>query len=228
MRLAALTSGGKDSLFAAFIMHSQGFELKYLITLYPESPESYMFHHPNVRLVEYQARAMSLPLLTKTTKGEKEKEVDDLRKVLSSVKSEIEGIVTGALSSEYQKQRVDITCEELGLVSFAPLWHKAPETLLREMLDAGFKVIITAAAARGLDESWLGRKIDEGCIEDLKDLNRKYGVHMSGEGGEYETLVLDMPIFREKLEIMKGRKKWDGASGTYVVENLRMVGKGMK
>lgn len=223
MRLAALTSGGKDSLFAAYTMVSQGFEIKYLITLYPESPESYMFHHPNVRFVESQARAMGIQLLTKTTKGEKEGEIEDLKRVIGLVKDEIEGVVTGALSSEYQKQRIDVVCEELGLVSFAPLWHKDPEALLKEMLDAGFTVIITSVAAEGLREDWLGRRIDEGCIAELKELNRKYGVHIGGEGGEYETLVLDMPLFREKLEIVEACVEWDGTSGTYAVKDLKMV-----
>jgi ABC transporter with metal-binding/Fe-S-binding domain ATP-binding protein len=223
MKVAALTSGGKDSLFAAYTMVSQGFDIKYLITLYPENPESYMFHHPNVRFVEEQARAMGIQLVTKTTKGEKEGEIEDLKKVIGSVKDEIEGVVTGALSSEYQKQRIDVVCEELGLVSFAPLWHKDPEALLKEMLDAGFTVIITSIAAEGLREDWLGRRIDEGCIAELKELNRKYGVHIGGEGGEYETLVLDMPLFREKLEIVEACVEWDGTSGTYAVKDLKMV-----
>jgi ABC transporter with metal-binding/Fe-S-binding domain ATP-binding protein len=223
MRLAALTSGGKDSLFAAYTMVSQGFELKYLITMYPESPESYMFHHPNVRFVEDQAKAMGIQLLTKTTKGEKEMEVEDLKEGIGSVGAEIDGVVTGAVSSEYQKQRIDVVCEELGLVSFAPLWHKDPEALLREMLDAGFVVIITATAAEGLGADWLGRRIDERCVSELRELNRKYGVHMSGEGGEYETLVLDMPLFREKLEIVEACVEWEGTSGAYAVKDLKRV-----
>lgn len=222
MKLAALTSGGKDSLFAAYAMHSQGHELKYLVTLYPESPESYMFHHPNVRLVEHQARAMRLRLLSTPTKGEKEKELTDLKKILGAVKHEIEGVVTGALASEYQKQRVDAVCEELGLVSHAPLWHNEPEALLREMLSTGFEVIITQVAAEGLSEAWLGRRIDGGCIEDLKKLNKKYKVHIGGEGGEYETLVLDMPLFRKRFEILKARREWEGNSGTLLVEKLRV------
>ncbi len=223
MKVAALTSGGKDSLFAAYTMVSQGFELKYLITMYPESPESYMFHHSNVRFVEDQAKTMGIQLLTKTTLGEKEMEIEDLKKVINSVKSEIEGVVTGALSSEYQKQRIDVVCEELGLVSFAPLWHKDSETLLKEILEAGFAVIITATAAEGLGAGWLGRRVDERCIAELRELNRKYRVHMSGEGGEYETLVLDMPLFREKLEIIEAGVEWEGTSGTYAVKDLKMV-----
>ncbi len=219
MKLAALVSGGKDSLFAAYVMHSQGFEVKYLVTILPEREDSYMFHHPNAHLTRYQADAMEIPLLTKSTKGEEEKELQDLKEIIGSAKDEIEGVVSGALFSEYQKQRIDVVCEELRLVSFAPLWHKNPEMLLREMLEAGFEIIITAVAAQGLNESWLGRRIDEKCIEELKELNKKYKIHISGEGGEFETLVLDMPMFREKLKITKARKEWDGVRGTYVVEN---------
>lgn len=219
MKLAALVSGGKDSLFAAHIMHSQGFEIRYLVALLPEREDSYMFHRPNVHLTQHQAQVMGIPLLTKSTKGEEEKELRDLKEIIGSAKDEIEGVVSGALFSEYQKQRIDVVCEELRLVSFAPLWHKNPEMLLREMLEAGFEIIITAVAAQGLNESWLGRRIDEKCIEELKELNKKYKIHISGEGGEFETLVLDMPMFREKLEITKARKEWDGVRGTYVVEN---------
>lgn len=225
MKLAALVSGGKDSLFAAYIMHSQGFEIKYLVTILPEREDSYMFHHPNAHLTQHQAHAMGIPLLTKSTKGEEEKELRDLKEIIGSAKDEIEGVVSGALFSEYQKQRIDVVCEELRLVSFAPLWHKNPEMLLREMLEAGFEIIITAVAAQGLNESWLGRRIDEKCIEELKELNKKYKIHISGEGGEFETLVLDMPMFREKLKITKARKEWDGVRGTYVVENCNSTDK---
>ncbi|MEE8167474.1 MAG: diphthine--ammonia ligase [Candidatus Hydrothermarchaeales archaeon] len=224
MKLAALTSGGKDSLFAAYIMHSQGFKIKYLLTVLPERSDSYMFHHPSVRLTSYQARAMGIPRLTKGTEGEKEKELEDLKALISSVKGEIEGVVSGALFSKYQKQRVDAICEALNLRSFAPLWHKDPEMLLREMLDAGFEIIITAVAAMGLDENWLGRRIDERCIEDLKDLHKKYKIHICGEGGEFESLVLDMPLFKQRLEIVKARKEC-GISGTYAIEQVKLVNK---
>jgi ABC transporter with metal-binding/Fe-S-binding domain ATP-binding protein len=225
MKLAALTSGGKDSLFAAYVMHSQGFEIRYLLTVIPERKDSYMFHHPNIRLTEYQASAMDIQLLTKVTKGEKEKELEDLKQLIASVKDEIEGVVSGALASEYQKQRIDAICEESNLKSFAPLWHKDPETVLGEMVEAGFEVIITAVAAGGLDESWLGRRIDRQCIEELKEVNKRYKIHISGEGGEFETLVLDMPMFKRKLEIIKARKEWDGTSGTYLIEEVKLIEK---
>ena len=227
MKLAALTSGGKDSLFAAYIMHSQGFEIRYLVTLHPASDESYMFHVPNLWITGLQALAMEAPILMRGTSGEKEREVEDLKAVLESVEGEIEGVVTGAVASEYQKQRVDMVCEDLGIPSFAPLWHKDPEMLLREIMDAGFKVIVTSVAAEGLDKSWLGRSINEDTLEALKTLGEKYGLHLAGEGGEYETLVLDMPLFKHSFAVTNAEAHWHTTYGVYEVKDVETVPKVM-
>jgi|TARA_B100000959_G_C14925257_1_gene601247 ABC transporter with metal-binding/Fe-S-binding domain ATP-binding protein len=223
MKVAVLTSGGKDSLFSAYILASQGFEIRYMISIDPENPESYMFHYPNVRFVKDQCNNMNIQLVTKKTKGHKQTEIMDLKSAINSVKNEIDGVVSGAVSSEYQKQRIDMTCEELGLISFSPIWHKNPECLLREMVNAGFKIVITSIAAEGLGSNWLGKIIDERCITDLLDLKRKYGIHINGEGGEYETFILDMPLFKKPLEIGTANIKWDGISGIYDIHNLNIV-----
>jgi ABC transporter with metal-binding/Fe-S-binding domain ATP-binding protein len=221
MRVGVLTSGGKDSLYAAYIMHSQGYELKYLITIIPRNPASYMFHNNIAELTELQTNAMGIPLIKKCTKGEKEKELEDLKEVISSVKEELDAIVSGAIASEYQKQRIDIICEELGLHSFAPLWHKDQAMLLEDLIRAGFEIIITAVAAYGLDERWLGRRMDRKCIEELKIISKKHGIQLAGEGGEYETFTLNMPLFKYKLEVAKARKDWYGSSGAYIIEELK-------
>ncbi len=210
MNLAALVSGGKDSLYA---LHLAGKEnrIKYIVSVASENPESYMFHVPNIHLVEEQAKAMGIELVKKKTKGEKEKELDDLKAVLKTLEG-VDGIVTGAIESNYQKDRVDKICSELGLKSIAPLWHKSPSGLLRSMIRDVFEIIITAVAAPPMDEKWLGRKIDETCVDELVRLNRKYGIHPSGEGGEYESLVLDCPMFRKKLVVRKTETHWDAKS----------------
>lgn len=184
-------------------------KITYIVTITSENPESYMFHVPNVHLVEEQAKLMGIEIIKKTTKGEKEKELEDLKSVLGTIAGKVDGIVTGAIESNYQKQRVDKICKELNLKSLAPLWHKSPEGLLRSMIKDGFEIIITAVAAPPLDDKWLGRKIDEKCIEELIQLNKKYGIHPSGEGGEYESLVLDCPLFKKKINVLKTEKIWD-------------------
>lgn len=208
MKVAALLSGGKDSLYALYLASKEN-KIKYIVTITSENPESYMFHVPNVHLVEEQAKLMEIEIIKKTTKGEKEKELEDLKSVLGTIDGKIDGIVTGAIESNYQKQRIDKICGELKLTSLAPLWHKDPENLLRDMIKNKFEIIITAVAAPPLDEKWLGRKIDENCVEELVQLNKKYGIHPSGEGGEYESLVLDCPLFKKKLEVSGSKKIWD-------------------
>src|SRR3989344_6186250 len=114
MRLAALISGGKDSLYSMYILRKQGHEIRYIIAFFSKNPESYMFHIPNVRLVEEQAKLMGIKCLKVSTKGEKEKELDDIERVLASLK-DIDGIVTGATASNYQKSRIDDICKRLSI-----------------------------------------------------------------------------------------------------------------
>jgi len=197
MRLAALFSGGKDSTYALYWALQQGFEVKHLVSMHSKSEESYMYHVPNIHLTDLQAKAIGIPLIKGYTSGEEEKEVEDLKKVLEDLN--IDGIVAGALESEYQRTRIEKVCHELGLVSYTPLWHKNSEQLLREMIHAGFDIVIVGVSAYGLGKEWLGRKIDEKAVEELKRLNQKYGIHIGGEGGEFETFVKDAPFFKARI-----------------------------
>jgi len=208
MRLAALVSGGKDSLYAAYLA-SKEHEIKYIVSIISENPESYMFHVPNAKLVKKQAEAMQIPLIQMHTAGEKEEELKDLKDALSKIKNNIDGVVTGAIQSNYQKTRIDNLCKELGIVHISPLWQKDSEALLRQMLVDDFEIIITAVGAQPLDEKWLGRKIDEKIVNELISLNQQYGISIIGEGGEFESFVLNCPLFKKQLIIVSSEKHWD-------------------
>ncbi|QLJ53472.1 MAG: hypothetical protein Sv326_1297 [Candidatus Fermentimicrarchaeum limneticum] len=221
MKVVALFSGGKDSMYSLWIASSFGWEVKTLLSMLPESDSSFMFHRPNVEWVPLQAEAMDLPLIMQRSSGEKLRELDDLKSLMQSVK--VDGIVTGAVASEYQKEKVDMICEELGLCSFSPLWHKEGEQLLREMVGAGFEIMITSVSAAGFDESWLGRRIDEKCVEELLELRRRYGISVVGEGGEMETFVTDAPSFKKKIKIKKTEKSWDGVRGVLEIRDAELV-----
>jgi diphthine-ammonia ligase len=214
MKLAALISGGKDSSFAIFKALQEGHSVTNLITIKPANEDSYMFHSANIHLTEMISLASGIPLTVETSTGEKEKELDDLKKALSRVK--VDGIAVGAIESEYQASRVRRICEELRLKMYAPLWHKEPEELLCEMIKY-MDIRIVKVAAAGMDESWLGRRFDERMIEDLKALNRKYRVHIAGEGGEYETLVLDAPYYRKRIDLIETSNIWMGDYGVMKV-----------
>ena len=225
MKIAALISGGKDSIYAAYLMKQQGHEITYLLTMHSKRNDSYMFHHPNIELTGSIAKSMGIPLVIGTTKGEKEKELDDLEELILKVKNRVDGIVTGAIDSQYQKERIDAICNKHGLKSIAPLWHKDPKSYLEELLENKFTTIITAVAADGLDASWLGRNIDKKAIEDLEKINKDIGIHMAGEGGEYETLVLDCPLYKKRIFVTGAENLWKKDSGVYKIDGVKLVDK---
>jgi diphthine-ammonia ligase len=220
MRLASLFSGGKDSTYAAHIASLSGDKVVCLVTMRSRREDSWMFHTVNVHLSSILARAIGIENVVVETSGEKELELDDLRRALVGL--DVAGLVTGAVASTYQKSRVDKICDELGLRHVSPLWGRSSPELLDEVLDAGMEVIVTAVAARGLDEGWLGRALNRAAARELRDLSRRYGFDVCGEGGEMETLVLDAPWFGSRLEILRARKIWDGVRGSYLVEEAAL------
>ncbi len=217
MKLGVLFSGGKDSTYASYLAGKEN-ELTCLISLFSENQESYMFHTPNIKLVEKQAQKMNLPILIEKTKGVKEIELKDLENAIKKAKKEfkIQGIVTGALHSEYQASRVKKICGKLKLKCINPLWHKDEISYLRELIENKFKIIIVGVFAYPLDESWLGREIDNSFITDVKELKEKYKIHPAGEGGEFETFVLNCPLFKKPLKITD--KKISGGKNSWKME----------
>jgi len=224
--LGVLFSGGKDSVFACKrAMETDS--VVCLITIVSENPDSYMFHTPNVRRTDLIAEAMGLPILTWPTRGEEEIELDDLRDAIAAAKEryEIEGVVTGAIESVYQAARVQRICRDLDLWCFNPLWQIDQVEYLRHLVSEGFEVIITGVFAYPLDESWVGARINFGLIKKLESLQKKYRINPSGEGGELETFVLDGPIFRKRIEILKAQKTYDNYRGRLSIEVARLVEK---
>lgn len=203
-KLGALFSSGKDSTYATYIMKRRNYEISCLITIKSENKDSFMFHTPNIDLASLQAESMGIPLIEQKTKGDKEIELSDLKKAIKKAKDEykIEGIITGALFSNYQRERIEKVCDELSLPVFSPLWHKEQENYMRELLAADFEFVLSSVAAYGLDKSWLGKKITPKDVDKLAELHEKYKINVAGEGGEFESLVIDCPLFKKRLNII--------------------------
>jgi diphthine-ammonia ligase len=202
-------------------------EVACLITVVPSNPESFLFHTPNIHLTALQAQAAGLRLVSVASAGVEEEEVADLSRAVSIAVKEhdIEGVVTGAIHSVYQATRVQRVCHDLGLWCFNPLWQRDEEEHLSEVVSSGFRFLVSAVAAAPLGEAWLGREVDRPTLAELAALARRHRMNPAGEGGEYETLVLDAPFFRRRIEILGATREFHADHGILRVGDARLVAK---
>lgn len=232
---ASLFSGGKDSSFVVYRALESGRDVTRLVTVDP-GVESYLYHVPDSRVVGLAAESIGIPLLEVkadvSTCGEDSgvignRELEPLEETLRRLVSEedLAGITTGAVASEYQASRLRAMCERLGIEMFAPLWGRDAHGVVEEMLDARFEIMISHVAAAGLDEAWLGRIIDDAALAELVALNDEYGVHVLGEGGEFETVVLNGPHMDRPLRV-EYTTQWDGSRGRLEVTRAWLRGDG--
>ncbi len=223
MRVAALFSGGKDSTYAAYVAMQRGWEVTHLLSIIPEDPDSMLFHTPNLHLTPLQAEAMRIPLVRETAAMGEDGELDALRRIFQRL--DVDGVIVGAIASDYQHARVNRMADDVGLRVFAPLWRRDPRRLVYDYLEAGFEIAFSSVSAEGLDASWLGRRWDERVVRDLLHLRETRGVHPCGEGGEFETLVLDAPLFEQAIDVVRATLDWRGAAGVWRVDEARLVPK---
>lgn len=207
MKVGVLFSGGKDSTYATYLAKKNNYDVSCLISIFSKNKESYMFHTPSVSKTKQQAKIMDIPIIVQKTKGEKEIELNDLENAIKKAKKDfdIEGVITGAVESVYQASRVQKVCDKLKVECFNPLWQKPQFELLDDLLKNKFKVILTGVFAYPFTKKWIGREINKEFIKEIKTLNKKYKISPAGEGGEFETFVLNCPLFKKPLKIINSK-----------------------
>ena len=231
----SLFSGGKDSSWALYRALERGLPVERLVTVHPEGG-SYMYHVPATELATLAAESIGIELVdvrpddfgaedVPDAGRQGDDELEPLEAALADLGDGLDGgiagLTAGAVESEYQTSRIEAMAERLDADLFAPLWQRDPATLAEEMLAAGFEITIIQVAAAGLDESWLGRTLDADALAELQELNDEYGVHVLGEGGEFETLVTDGPHMDRPIEL-EYSTEWDGTRGNVVVEGASL------
>lgn len=218
MRLACLFSGGKDSTYSAYLMEQAGHDVVCLVTIIPADPHSWVFHTLNLEHLPEMARALGKDLVAIPSSGDEGGDLLALREALAGL--EVEGVITGAIASDYQWDRINGVCETLGLRVFSPLWRKDQDMLMEDMLAAGCRAMIVGVFAEGLGEQWLGRMLDGSALNELTSLSRSRGINVSGEGGEYETLMLDSPMHRAALVPLDMEREFHRDSGRMRIGGL--------
>ncbi len=249
MRVAILASGGKDSTYACWWAIMQGWKVEGLITIHITNDDSMMFQIPNTSIAGLQAHSMGVPWLPILSDGRQEEEISDLENgikgltnvnyaferivldteviefpdnfLLQLANLEIDALVVGALRSDYQKTRIERMCEKLGIISYCPLWHHNPEEHMHSLIEHGFDVRIVSVSTDGLGEEWLGQKITQDSLEELTRISAKYRFNLDGEGGEFETIVVDAPHMSQPIEV-SGNRNWKGNRGTWILESARI------
>lgn len=215
MKFVALISGGKDSCFTISHCLAQGHELVALANLYPcvdSEIDSFMYQTVGYNIIENYSQCIGVPIyrrkITGTSKNTEmqykitlDDETEDLFELLSTVKHhhpDIQAVSVGAILSNYQRIRVEHVCQRLNLTSLAFLWQSDQNELMQQMVNvSGMNAVIIKVATYGLDASHLGMTINE-LYPKLVELNKSFDVHICGEGGEFETIVLDAPFFLKK------------------------------
>ncbi|XP_015669062.1 diphthine--ammonia ligase [Protobothrops mucrosquamatus] len=243
MKVVALISGGKDSCYNMMHCVAAGHQIVALANLRPpenkegfDELDSYMYQTVGHHAIELYAEAMGLPLYRHTIKGTSVNtgsiytkcegdEVEDLYQLLKLVKDKegVEAVSVGAILSDYQRVRVENVCKRLALQPLAYLWRQNQDTLLREIISLKVQAIIIKVAAIGLDpDKHLGKTLDE-MEPYLLKLSQKYGVHICGEGGEYETFTLDCPLFKKKIVVDSSEVVVHSADAFAPVAYLRLL-----
>ena len=225
MKLAALFSGGKDSVYSIFLGKKQGHEIKCLLSLSPKSDESHLLHHPNLKWTSLQSESMNIPQITRESNSDDtSKELLVLEEMLVKAKKEyhIEGIIHGGIKSNFQKDNFELLCKKLNLKLISPLWAADPLEYFNSLISSNFIFLITSVSSDGLDDSWLGKQIGSKELEQLQILSEKFGFNLDFEGGEAETFVINCPLFSSPIEIIKYEKSWDGYRGRFEILDARL------
>ncbi|MGA9151499.1 MAG: diphthine--ammonia ligase [Candidatus Nitrosopolaris sp.] len=228
VRLISLYSGGKDSTYALVKAKEMGHEISCLLTMYPETDESLLYHYPNNWVTSYLGEAMGIPSFGFASRsGTKEYESKSLEQAIIAVKSvqDVDGVVHGGIFSTFQNEIVRRICVKHNLSMVAPLWNIQQSEYMDLLLENRFDIKIVSVSAMGLDERLLGVSLDRLVLYRLKQLSEKYSFNVSFEGGEAETLVVDCPIFYKRLQINKAKIHWDGQRGMLEIMEVALVEK---
>ena len=217
MRIAVLSSGGKDSSAAWWWAMCRGWDIVAIVTVEIQDGDSHMFQVPSTQWVEVQAKLADIPWVSVVASGTVDDEIHALENALSEL--DIDAVVSGALRSDFQKQRLECMCQRLNIHSFSPLWHQTPIEHLSGMVEAGFEIMLTSVSCEGLDHSWLGHVLTESSLMHLHDLSNKHRFNVDGEGGEYETYVLGGPIWSRSLKV-EGEEQHTASRGVYTIHSV--------
>jgi len=207
LRVSCLVSGGKDSIYALWCALHQ-YEVVSIINFESDKSESLLFHIPNAKYVSLVAKMFSLPLISIKIKSDDLEE--EIKQLVNAIrKSRIEAIVTGGIRSEFQRYHFNRAALLANVKCFNPLWRLSPELIIQDLINNNFEIILISVSSMGLDQNFLGKKFTPSLINKIRDLSYGSDLAITGEGGEYESFVLDAPFFPSRIVIQETQIHWN-------------------
>jgi diphthine-ammonia ligase len=198
-------SGGKDCCLALYRAINDGLDVRYLVNTVSEDGKRSRSHGIFSEVIRMQSKAMDIPVVQGRTTDENYEEV--FVDVLQGLKEKgIEGGVFGDIDFTPHREWVENVCRRVDMQAYLPLWQDDQRELMEEFIDAGFESVIITAKGDFFDDEILGHKIDRAFLSSIKDLAKTDEITPAGEAGEYHTLVVDGPIFKHRLALLKTEK----------------------
>ncbi|MFX0087702.1 MAG: diphthine--ammonia ligase [Candidatus Hodarchaeota archaeon] len=207
MRVVCLVSGGKDSVFAFWLALHQ-FKVVEILTVRSNCSESLLYHIPNSQYVIAIAKMFGIKHKDIWISScDINDEINSLEKAL--VKSGADAVITGGIRSDFQRYTFNRAALQAKMKCFSPLWRLSPKKLMSELLDTKFNVIISSVSGMGLGKDLLGKQITYEVLDSFRKASPDSDISITGEGGEYESFVLDAPFFPSEIKIIESKIHWD-------------------
>ena len=205
MRCAVMWSGGKDSALAAHRARRDGVEIACLVNFYDEETGRVRFHATRAELITEQAKAIGVPLVQRGTTWPGFEPV--FRETLDALaRGGIDGVVFGDIHLGDVRAWYEDRVRAAGLAHLEPLWAEDPRDLLAEFVASGGRAVVTCCEFEKLDESWLGRIIDDRFVRDITTIP----IDPCGENGEYHSFAFAGPLFTRAVPHALGERRSDG------------------
>ena len=191
-------SGGKDSCLACYRAIKQGYKIKYLLNFISKEYGRCCFHGIEGKLIKLQAELIGIPLIQKEVSQDMQEYEEEFKVAVSELKG-IKAMVFGDIYLEEHKKWVERVCGDLGIAAVEPLWNSSPPSLVEEFIELGFKAIVVSCQADKFSKNFVGREVNKDLVNELKSRN----ICPCGENGEFHTLVIDGPVFKRRIKILK-------------------------